>query len=143
MFVLPSYQWMLQRIESADSRLQAVVTFIATTTFAFPALAATIRDDITFSGHWFILAMVCAAVAIVTGIVARIRGGVKLVNPDRLYNNWLDYSPWEFRKNALYWAGQDFRTNAVLIGRKALMVTIITGLFIAEMLFLLLWITGA
>lgn len=143
MFILPSYQWMLQRLESADSRIHALVTFVATVTFAFPAVAVTMRETITFYDVRFVSAMGFGLTAIVCGLVARIHGGVKLVNPGKLYDGWLHWSPWEFHKNALYWAGKDFRTNATLVGKKSRMVTIVTGLFIAEMLCLLLWIIGA
>ncbi len=45
-YILPSYQWMLSRIEAADSRIHTLLTFVATVTFAVPTLGKAIRPDI-------------------------------------------------------------------------------------------------
>ncbi len=141
-FVLPSYQWMVTRVEAADSRIQAVVTFVATLTLAVPALGKAVRPWISFDSHWFVGAMLVALGTAVIGVTARTRGALVLPNPRVLYEQWLHLSPWEFQKDAIFFAGKHFDANARLVRAKALAVAVMAGLVVLELLLLVAWLAG-
>ena len=63
-YILPSYEWMLTRIESADSRIQTLVAFVATTTLAVPTIGVSLRDGISLGSGWFLAALGAAIVVL-------------------------------------------------------------------------------
>lgn len=142
-FVVPSYGWMLSRLEAAEGRIQGIQTLAATVTFAIPAAAKALHSGIDFVDGRFILAMVCFAALITTGVVVRVRGRVTLVNPSMLYKDWLHFSEWEFKKNAIFFSGKHFEANKAIIDRKSAAAIGMTALFLVELLFLFGWIVTA
>ncbi|KKN05538.1 hypothetical protein LCGC14_1086240 [marine sediment metagenome] len=64
-FVLPSYQWMVTRLEAADSRIQTLLAFIATVSLAMPTLLGASLDQLAV--RW---ALALGALAIVVFVVA-------------------------------------------------------------------------
>ena len=142
-FILPSYQWMLTRLEAADSRLQGLVTFTITVTLAFSAANRAIRPDISYDSGWFLAAMATAMVIVIAGLVARLYGVVTLADPEKVYDKWLRYSEWEFQTRALYFAGQHFKANRSLIRVKSAFLAILTALFAVELLMFLIWLRCA
>lgn len=89
-YVLPSYQWMLARYEAADSRIQTLLTFVTTITFAVPTLCRALRPELSLESPWFIKAVIMAVIAVTVGLVARLRGGLVLIAPMTLYGNGWD-----------------------------------------------------
>ena len=79
--VLPSYQWMLSRLEAVDGRIQTLMTLVAIVGIGLPAAARAVGSGRPFSSVWFVLAVVLAAVTIGLGALARTRGIIIL--PDR------------------------------------------------------------
>ena len=53
-FVIPSYQWVIQRLDAVDLRIQTLQAFSATVTLAAPILAATVVKNIDLQSPWFI-----------------------------------------------------------------------------------------
>ena len=139
-FVLPSYQWAQDRLDAVDSRIQTLQAFAASITAAAPILAAAIVKNIEFDSVWFALALVAFGLTVVTGAIARAWGSVTIVSPKHLYNHWLNFSEWDFKKNAIYFAGQHLETNRTLINRKAKVAGGMTVLFLLETVFLLVWV---
>ena len=56
-----------------------------------------------------------------------------------LYDRWLHYSEWEFKKNAIYWAGQHFNANVSRINIMGWILTGMIALFSVEVVLLLVW----
>ena len=138
--VLPSYQWMLSRIESADGRLQTLVTFIATLALGVPAAVHSAGSTLSLTAGWFLTATALAVLAVVIGIVARSRGAVILPDPQSLYNTSLQLTEWEFQRDALFFAGKHFAKNKATVEAKSAAVSWMTILFLAELVCLFLWI---
>jgi len=61
------------------------------------------------------------------------------MSPANLYEKWRHYSEWEFKKNAMYWAGQHFEANVSRINIMGWLLTSMTFLFALEVIFLLIW----
>ena len=139
-FVLPAYQWAQQRLDAVDSRIQTLQAFAASITIAAPVFAAAIVTDIQFDSIWFVLALGAFGITVVTGAIARAWGTVQIISPQRLYQAWLHLSEWEFKKNAIYWAGEHFETNRTLVNGKGWVPMGMTAAFLAEAVFLLIWI---
>jgi hypothetical protein len=59
------------------------------------------------------------AIAGVVGLAGRLAGRLTLVNPTVLFRETLQEPEWEFRKNAIFYAGKHFEKNAAIIDRKA------------------------
>jgi len=141
-FVLPSYQGLLGRVEAAGTRAQAIMTFASSVTLGFPLLQRAINEKALFTTPAVLVALAFFVSLMVIGIVARESDRIKLVNPARLYGDSLYLSPWEFKRDAIYYAGQCFDHNRRLVDRKALLCRLMSYLLIGEILALLMWTAG-
>ncbi len=70
----------------------------------------------------------------------RAYGRLVLPSPAALYANALHETPWEFRKNAIYFAGQHFARNARTIAIKGWCADVVTAGLALEVLWFALWI---
>ena len=139
-FVKPSYDWMLNRFEAANSKIQGLLTFSATVTAAFPILAKAIFDNVDFSSLWFYGAIIAFIFLVVTGIVGRRMGSIVLVHPEVLYEKYLYYSHWRFQQTIIYWAGKHFNSNTKIIVKKAWCTDIMTIFLLGEIVCIAVWI---
>ena len=55
-FVKPSYDWMLNRFQAIDSKIQGLLTFATAITAAIPVFAKAIH--VNFSSAWFYAAII-------------------------------------------------------------------------------------
>ncbi len=134
---LASYEWAEKRLEAADSRAQTLLALATTVTLAFVPLA--LQRGLSARSAWFILAIIAFASGIVLGMTARLQGSLRLIAPKALYEAWLHYSHWEFKKNLIYWAGEHFELNRALINRKGRLLTAASLSFLVEAALLLSW----
>jgi len=134
---------MLSRIESADSRIHTLLGFALSTTLGVATLGRAIRASISLTSIWFLAALGLALAIVVIGALARLRGAVALVNPGKLYQHSLHLAPWRFHADSIHAAGEHFEHNKALVRRKARAVAWMTGLFICELVCVLVWLTRA
>lgn len=139
-FVLPSYQWLLARVESADNRLASVMTTASTLTLAAPVFLRTIRPDLSFSSPWFLGALGCFGLLVALATIGRLRGTLALVHPAKLYDLSLHESEWEAKKNAVYFAGQHFAHNRSVVATKARYGLVAALLLALEVLAFVAWL---
>jgi hypothetical protein len=139
-FALPSYTWLLSRFEAADTRLMNVLTIALTVTLGMPVFAKNVRPDISFRSPLFWFAITCFVVCSVVALVGRIRGSLRLPNPGTVYKKSLHLSDWQFRKDHLFYAGQDFIDNATAIDRKWHLATIASVAILVEGFTLVCWL---
>ena len=139
-FVGSSYASIMQRLDAANSHLETLQTFAASITLAAPILAASVVKDVDFRSPGFVSALSIFTAVIVIGAVARVRGTVELITPQVLYDHWLHYSEWEFKKNAVYWAGRHFDASRSVVNNKARAAFGMTVLLLLEMGLLLAWV---
>jgi hypothetical protein len=142
-FVLPSYGWALSRLEAIDGRLQALQAFSATVVVAAPVVARSLDAEIDFLSPWFLSAILAFVLIVAIGGVARVLGTVRIASPEQLYEGWLEYEPWEFKKNAVYWAGEHSRANTRVIRRKGIAAAALTAILIAEVGLLAVWVAAS
>ena len=142
-FVAPSYDWIQRRFESVERRIQTFLALTATLTLGVPALVIAIEKSAEFGSIWFITAMVAAALNLILGIAAMVICnylGIWFLSPDPLYEDWLHYDEFEFKRNAIYWAGEHFNSSAALVVRMGWMLTGMLFLFSVEVVLLLVWL---
>jgi len=141
-FVIPSYQMVASRFEAADGRLTALLTMVSSLTLAAPIFAKAVNPNISFSSGWFVAGMVCFSLSIVAGLAGRLRGVLTLPNPAHQYDKTLHLSQWEFRQQAIYFAGQHFNKNIAAISVKGRTAFVLTALFSVEIALLVVWVSG-
>lgn len=139
-FVLPSYNWMIARVEAADSRIHNLGAFIATVSLAVPTLNRGLTSQLDFGSIWFVSAMVLALAAIIIAVFARSAGAILLPSPGNLYKTSLHLSEHEFQLDQIYFAGDAFEKNRALVKGKADAVAWMSGCFVLELVSLLLWL---
>jgi len=139
-FVLPSYQLLTSRFEAADTRLTALLTFGATVTLGVPLFAKTVRPDAAFGSPWFVAGILFFICAAAFGIVGRTTGAITLVNPMILYTDGLHKSPWLFKKDAIFRAGEHFRVNVAAVAAKGTYAMIVTVALMCEVMTFAVWL---
>lgn len=138
-FVLPSYQMLIGRFEAADTRLTALLTLASVLMLAAPALGKAVDPSIQVDGR-FLVGLVFFSVAISVGVYGRITGKLVLPDPGVLYRESLHEGPWEFQKNAIFYAGKHFTKNAEAIEKKGVISVGITILVVLQMAAFAWWI---
>ena len=139
-FVRPSYDWAMNRINAVVGRIQTLLVFVASFTVAGPALIASLADDIGFTSGWFIAGLGVFLVNAVIGTLAKTWGGITLLSIERLHEDWLHHSEWEFQIRAVDWAGRHFRQNMSVVNMKGRVATGMTALFLVEAVLFLVWV---
>src|ERR1700730_16307607 len=118
-FVVPSYGWMLRRAGAADARLQSFQMFAGTVTFGVPAAVKVLNPSIDLTNGRLILAVIAFGAVMVIGVFAQMKTEVMLADPGRFYASWLHMTDWEFKKNAVFFAGQHLEFNRNVIKGKS------------------------
>jgi hypothetical protein len=133
-----SYDPLLRRLEAIDGRLQTILAIFVSTTAAILAIMA--NRKVSFDSKWFYAALACMVIASFVATVARLSGGVKLLDPSKLYTEkWLQCSEWEFKGLIIQYASQAFIKNKRLIFRKWLATVVVTITFLLGVLCLARW----
>ena len=121
--------------------------FTASITLAIPVTARSLNPEIGFQDWRFLLAVVLAATVTAVGVFGRLigrqTGNLALVNPAKLYSLSLSWGAAESKKNAIYWAGQNFSTNNAAILNKWKLANWMMVLFFAELVVFFAWVVVA
>jgi hypothetical protein len=136
---IDSYDSVIRRIDSADGRLQTLITFAGTIGAAVPSVGAS-RGLLHFRSIWFYLAVFSFTSAMIIGFYARFSGTIRLLDPAVFYEKWLRFSLWEFKKNLIFFAAEDFQCNTKLNKRNWDLSIAVLVLFLLEVVFLVLWV---
>jgi hypothetical protein len=139
-FVIPSYQLMVGRFEAADNRLTSLLSLAATLTLAAPIFAKNVQPTISFASPLFVLGMVLFLLGSAAGICGRVIGGVKLPDPMVIYENYLEDSEWEFKKNQIFFAGRHFDYNVQAIRKKGNASLFVSVVLLLEVVVFTAWI---
>jgi len=142
-FVKPSYDWMLNRIEAMNSKIQGLLTLATAITAAMPILTKAMFDNVDFKSVWFLGAIAIYVLLTIIGIGGLRKGEVKLIHPKHLYDKWLSDTQWEFRKNVVYFAGQHLEHNKKIVDAKSRLRDIMNWLLLGELIMVFVWIVTA
>jgi Na+/glutamate symporter len=141
-FVVPSYQMLMSRFEAADNRLTALITFASSITLGGPLFAKAVRPDIDFNSPAFWIGMACATLGVICGVIGRIHGRIILPNPTVMYDKSLRDSQWTFKKDAIFFAGQNFTANVAVVDAKGRYATVLTIAILIEVWMFTIWVVA-
>lgn len=139
-FVLPSYTWLLTRIEAADGRLNQILTLASTITAGVTTVGRAVRPDISFSSGYFAIALLLFVVGAFWAIKARLQGGVALPDPGFLYQH-LDEQDDRFKATALFFAGKHYAANVDLATKKSNAAVVAAVCLTTEIVALIFWMS--
>ena len=135
-----SYDTAMKRSDTIDGKLQTILAFVAVVTVAVPSIANA--RGVSFASYWFYFGLLFFISIVVIGIYARLTGAVRVISPDLLFEDWLHKTAWEFKKDFIAFAGNDFNHNLKLINYKWKLATLITVLFFFQVACLAAWVLG-
>jgi hypothetical protein len=139
--VLPSYQLLVGRFEAADNRLHTLLTLVVTVTTAVPLFARNVAPAASFNAPSFKCGLIVAAAAAVVCVLGRVIGTITIVNPNVIYKENLHKTPWVFKKDAIYRAGQHFSNNLNSIKLKGWFTLSGTVLLFLEVAAFAVWLS--
>jgi hypothetical protein len=139
-FVMPSYQLLAGRFEAADARLTALLTLTSTLTLAVPVFAKNVQSNTSFASPFFVCGMLAFMLGAIVGIFGRVTGSLVLPNPMVIYEKSLHRSEWEFKKNQIYFAGENFTANAQAIRKKGNVAICVTVALLLEVVAFAMWV---
>jgi len=138
---LKSYDWTLDRYNAMESRADKLLGWgigISAGIITFVLQAKNYNTQL-FWDFYFICALILFVLAVGISSATKFFGYIKLIAPDRLYENYLHKSEWEFKRNILQNTADYFSGNNKIIIKKGKCLIIALFLFLAEFVFLVLW----
>lgn len=139
-FVLPSYDWMLRRLASVESRINNLLMLIATVTAGIPLVVVGLNGEAQHLNGWLaIWAFSLFALSISLGLIARAWGKIELVDPANFAEDWISRPKEEFWKWSVHYAGKHYNKNDKLISSKSRLVDVAVGIFVVEVILWAFW----
>lgn len=135
-----SYEVLIKRLDGLDGRIQSMIAYASTVTLAIPAITA--GKGLSYKSPLFIAAMIIFVAAISIGIYARLRGVIKIVSPRILFEHHLNSSEWQFKKDFIFYAGENQDLNNKLMFWRSKMLNLMSFLLLVEVVLLAAWAAG-
>jgi hypothetical protein len=135
---LKSSESLLKRLEAVEGRLQWILTAGVTITAGYSV--ALKGQQVNLHSKLFYCAAACFILAIAIGSIARGFGKFEILNPAKLFNDYLHEDEWEFKKDMIYWQGNMFNKNLRLVNLKAHLANIVATLFFLQVALLSVWV---
>jgi len=135
-----SYDTAMKRSDTIDGKLQTILAFVAVVSIAIPSIANA--RGVSFSSYWFYFGLLFFISIVAIGIYARLVGSIRVISPEMLFEEWLHKPAWEFKKDFIAFAGNDFNHNLQIISYKWKLTTLITIIFFFQVVCLTAWVLG-
>ncbi len=133
-----SYEVSAKRLDAMDGRLQTILTLVATVSALIPTIAN--NRGVTFNSGWFFAAAFIFLIIIGLGTYGRLCGDMKVLKPSSLFESWLHLEKWEFEKEMIRFAAEDFDENISLSEFRWKITAAITALFALEVALAAVWV---
>ena len=133
-----SYDVALRRLDGMDGRLQTMLAFIVAVSAAVPPVAA--NRGIHFRSPWFYAAIGIFVFSVALGTWARLARAPKVLNPRKAFTSWLHKPEWEFKKDFIAYAADDFDYNRELVNFKWVCTVVVTVMFSFQAVCLAVWV---
>ena len=141
-FVGLTYQIAMARYEAQHTRLMNIAGISVATSGALLVFSASVIDPIRFDMTEFYAAVILFASALVIVGIGLFTGGLNVSNPSVMYKKQLHWSDWEFKKNAIYHAGQHLERTTEVINTKHRLAALAVLAFVGELTAAGLWINA-
>ena len=136
---IKSYDWCIHRSDSIDNTIDKLLTWISSVTLAVITFAYTQKITTNFESKWFKVSIILFFGSILSGIVTKLMGSLKLLHPKIIHENFFSLSEFEFKSDILIRAGEAFSHNQFLVNWKGWISIIMILCFISETITLLMW----
>ena len=133
-----SYGTIQQRWDAMNRLFHSLLSVAIPLALAMPILAKAL--SLSLRTYWTVAALVIFVLIAVCCLYGRQSGSLIMPNPERIYDRYLHYPHWEFKKNVSYFAGKDFMKNVKTIERKWMISLCATVLLCLEVILVVLWI---
>ncbi len=140
---LRSYDYTRYSLDAVDQGLDALRTWATTITLGVIVLIASKDHLASLWDKCFLLAISLFGLVVLLTIIPKWFKTMRVISPEGLYNKWLHYSEWEFKKNTLYWAGDDFKVNMKGVRLRGHFLLAGTVTFFLEVAALVLWVVSS
>lgn len=140
--VIKSYDWILSRSDAVDSKIDRIIAWNSSINIGVLAILATKIQGSSFCSKWFFIAAAAFIVITVLGIVTKVFGTLNFPSPEVIYKQELHKTEWEFKKDAIYNSGQDFKKNQKLVNKKGCSAIAMSIIFLINILAIGLWIVS-
>ncbi len=136
-----SYESVTKRIDSTDGRIQTLLTI---TLAAYVAIPTLLKNEVASFFSWsFITSILLLAGAMSLGAYARFAGKIKMLRPKSLWDGWLHLPQSEFKRDMIFFAGEDYDANVKLLGKKWKLGIASMLIFALSLVFLIVWATDS
>lgn len=135
---IAAYDTAIKRFDALDSKLNTLVTFAVSISLVVPVIAH--NSSQSFRSIWFAVAALAFVAGIAVATFARLKGALNLLDPKVMYDSYLDCEPWDFKRRAIYWSGENFRHNQDLINRNGALAAVAAILFALEAVSIGAWV---
>lgn len=139
-FAIESYDIAWKRWDAMENRIHGLMALAAALTFAVPAAGKAIGFNL--NSVWFYLTLGTFILLMAVGFFARWFGTMRVIDPSTLFNKWLHYSEWEFKKNFIYFAGAHYDQNITTLEKKWKLTLLLMSLFTLEVVWVALLALG-
>lgn len=136
---LNSYEVAERRRNMAEGRIQKVLTFTATLTFAAPVLVRSLNQTPNFGSPLFLSALSMFVLIMALGMYALTSGTIITLDPKTLHDHWLDLAPSEFQKQMIENAGKHYDINVSRIDRKGQYTNTMAFMFVVQAVLFAAW----
>ena len=140
---MASYDQITHRYDEVNRRLDGLLTLTSTVTLAAPLIVSATDAGASLRSPVLVVVAVLFSAVLVLGVAGRgfVRS-LRLVSPFDLSRERLRFDETTFKLDAIYWAGEHFEHGMRVVWRKSLIAHVMTALFLAEVVALLIWIAG-
>lgn len=135
---LKSYDQLIQRYEAVQSALDKMITLTITISGAVITYITQSQKGIQ-ADCALVMAVIFLICSLGTAFYGKLKWGIKLSDPSKVYESQTHKPKWEFMKDMLYTAGRDFKENNAMILRKWKCQKSSLLFFCAEIAFLTVW----
>lgn len=139
---LKSYDWSFQRSDTVDNRISRFLTWATTITAGIIAIYFSYNKYSAKYNYFFYIGIGLYALIVIAAAVTEWITRVDILSPEKLYNDHLHQTEYEFKLDIIAYAGDAFKKNLRRTEIKGYILTAIIITFIIELLLLTLWLTS-
>lgn len=133
----------IRRYDNQDANLEKIITWITTVTTALLTLVASgkVIVNVDYESAFFITGSSLCVAALIVAFIAKFSGEISTTNPKKLYEDAIEDQEVEFKKNHIYYFGEDCDSMDAYTRKKWLFGVIAILLFSLELMFYVIWVS--
>lgn len=135
-----SYRTTFQRFDIIKNGIDRTLTWMLSFNLGLIVILADKSEKVQFHSWWFYSAILLFFIAFIMGMSAKVKKLKAIRSPKVIFEKWLKKTEWQFKKDSIFFAGQNYDTNKRINDYNGIISDCIIGLFMLEIILLALWI---